>query len=634
MKKRRREFSLKWGVLTTVLLCWVLPIVTTVLIAALLLSNTYTENLRQTVENGVRHAFEQVEMQMASALEASKSVSYDGIVRSAYQEYEETGDRNTLYSQVTDYLARSYTRDDKFLAVFISFLDCPDQAYAYVSPQVSGNYGAQQRYGQVVKEKAMDLLADTDAGIYFMEVEDQLYMVRNLLDPKFQPYAVLVMLCDKDVIFRPLWAIAESSQVQISIDELEVALPVEPELLHRGRQQVVRTSCASEVSGHKLSLSAAATGLDIFEAMPELLYAILIVVLLAIPLLALVIVSFYRQVTHPLEVLADAYDRVQGGDRGCQIREFPQNVEFRQLTEHFNAMSTELESQFNRLYAEQQALQQARIKALQSQINPHFLGNTLEIINWEARIAGNEKVYTMIEALSTMMDAAIGRDGRAQIALREELTYVDAYLYIIQQRLGPRMTVTKEIDGELLDVEIPRLLLQPLVENAVDHDITKRRTSELLLRAYARKGLVYLEVEHDGEITREDREKIESLLSAPVGPVLSGRVGIRNVNQRLNLLYGEKGSLRIFELRPGRILARVVLPQTEEERKKEQETAMEALMKQRKNAYNRRKGGGKYEKNHRFSPRPASDPVRLRSAASGSTGGPCDAECSHLLRWG
>ena len=82
------------------------------------------------------------------------------------------------------------------------------------------------------------------------------------------------------------------------------------------------------------------------------------------------------------------------------------------------------------------AAQRAQIKALQSQINPHFLNNTLEIINWEARIEGNDRVSAMIEALSTMLNAALDRDGRTQIPLKEELGYVEAYLYIIRERLG------------------------------------------------------------------------------------------------------------------------------------------------------------------------------------------------------
>lgn len=108
-----------------------------------------------------------------------------------------------------------------------------------------------------------------------------------------------------------------------------------------------------------------------------------------------------------MEVLIDANQRVQAGERGYVIPQEAPNTEFRQLYSHFNAMSTELKRQFERLYMEQQALQQAKIKALQSQINPHFLNNTLEIINWEARLADDERVCSMIEALSTMLDAAI-----------------------------------------------------------------------------------------------------------------------------------------------------------------------------------------------------------------------------------
>ncbi len=137
-------------------------------------------------------------------------------------------------------------------------------------------------------------------------------------------------------------------------------------------------------------------------------------------------------------------------------------------------MSSELKNQFERSYLEQQALQQARVKALQSQINPHFLNNTLEVINWEARLSGDERVSAMIEALSVMLNAALDRDGRSMIPLREELSYVDAYLYIIRERLGDRLVIEREIDETMLDEMVPRLIFQPLVENAVEHDLTAR----------------------------------------------------------------------------------------------------------------------------------------------------------------
>ena len=77
-----------------------------------------------------------------------------------------------------------------------------------------------------------------------------------------------------------------------------------------------------------------------------------------------------------------------------------------------------------------------RLKALQSQINPHFLNNTLEIINWKARLSGNEEVSEMIGALSVMMNATMNRDNEMFVPLSEELCYVDAYLTIIRQRFG------------------------------------------------------------------------------------------------------------------------------------------------------------------------------------------------------
>ena len=180
-----------------------------------------------------------------------------------------------------------------------------------------------------------------------------------------------------------------------------------------------------------------------------------------------------------MSILTRASRYVQSGERGYQITKESPNLEFQKLYQDFNVMSTELKNQFDRSYLEQQATQKAQIKALQSQINPHFLNNTLEVINWEARIAGNEQVSEMIEALSTMLSAALDRKGRTQIPLEEELGYVDAYLRIIQWRIGDKFHVHKDIAEDVLSLAVPRLILQPIAENAVEHDITQNRGGNL-----------------------------------------------------------------------------------------------------------------------------------------------------------
>ena len=95
-------------------------------------------------------------------------------------------------------------------------------------------------------------------------------------------------------------------------------------------------------------------------------------------------------------------------------------------------MSKVLKNWFDHIYEEELALRDAqKIMALQSHLNPHFMNNTLEIINWEARLSGNEKVSQMIGALATIMNAGIDRKHEPQVTLSQEMSYVDAYLYII-----------------------------------------------------------------------------------------------------------------------------------------------------------------------------------------------------------
>ena len=173
-------------------------------------------------------------------------------------------------------------------------------------------------------------------------------------------------------------------------------------------------------------------------------------------------------------------------------------------------------------------------------------------------MAGNDRVSAMIEALSTMLDAAMDRSNQSQILLRNELEYVDAYLYIIRERLGEGVHICKEIDEALLDRTIPRMILQPIVENAVEHDIAARNSGKLWVRAYSQEGRTVLEVEHEGVLTEADRQSIRELLSG--APAEGPQVGLRNVCQRLRLLYGEEAELRVEETAAGTILARIGLP--------------------------------------------------------------------------
>ena len=138
-----------------------------------------------------------------------------------------------------------------------------------------------------------------------------------------------------------------------------------------------------------------------------------------------------------------------------------------------------LKYQFDHIYEEELDLKDARIMALQSHINPHFMNNTLEIINCEARLAGNDKVSEMISSLGTLLDAALDRKKQPEVPLKEELTYVTAYLFIMKERFGKRLEVTLEIPEELYQEKVPRLILQPVIENAIAHGVQVQGTGKV-----------------------------------------------------------------------------------------------------------------------------------------------------------
>ena len=565
-EKTKKTLSLKWGVFLTVILCWVIPIAIIVTVAGVLLSHNYKQDLSQTVEAETKHAMQQMELRLESALESCKAVSYDGEVRESYDQYLRDGDRVQLYRDVTDYLKRSYSHNSDFLAVFISFRDHPEKDYSYIQAKGVTSYSITEDYRSQIGREAMVLAGKMNTGIAFMEENGQVYLVRNLLDKQFRPYAVLTMMCDSEVISRPLRGIPSLISAQVTLDDLTIDLT--PQLCTSEPVQKkgpeIPVTYTVDADGHLITFTGSAAREALWGAVPGLQWTILLLLVLLLPLLGLVVYLFYIHINRPVERLVSATAKVRDGERGYQIEERASNQEFQKLTDNFNTMSAELKNQFEQIYSEQQALQESRIQALQFQINPHFLGNTLEIINWEARMAGNEKVAAMIEALATMLDGAIGRDGRSRISLREELTYVDAYLYIIRERIGESLHISKDIDESLLECIIPRLMLQPVVENAIEHDLSKTRGGELVIRAHRVGERMHIEVEHEGHITEEDRKRIDRILSEETEETAEkktrGHVGLKNLYQRIRLIYGDEAAFSVEEKSPGRVISWIDIP--------------------------------------------------------------------------
>lgn len=283
--------------------------------------------------------------------------------------------------------------------------------------------------------------------------------------------------------------------------------------------------------------------------------------MLLVPLVMILIFMVRRHILQPTDQLMEGAREIQEGNLGYQITFEPGSQEFGYLTESFNQMSSRLKYQFDHIYQEEMALKDARIMALQSHINPHFMNNTLEIINWEARLSGNMKISKMIESLSVLMNAAMDRKRRHVVPLKEELQYVEAYLHIMKERLGNKLTVDLEIGEDTLNEKVPRLILQPVIENAIEHGVIRSGSGTVVLRSYKKGDYLYLETENNGIMSGQERAKVDRLLAPDydTSKESSGNLGIANVNQRLGILYGEPCGLSIFQEKDDRICARLTI---------------------------------------------------------------------------
>lgn len=201
-------------------------------------------------------------------------------------------------------------------------------------------------------------------------------------------------------------------------------------------------------------------------------------------------------------------------------------------------------------------LAEARLAALRARIHPHFLFNTLHAIS---TLVGRdpERARHMIARLSDLMRLSLDRDESPEIALRDELEYVDVYLDIEQSRFGDRLEVDFAIDPEAMDAQVPNLILQPLVENAIRHGIARLEgRGTLRISAVRSDGRLELAVVNDAPPPEED----------PDGRMTGGGIGLAHVRERLVRLYGD--AQRFSSRREGgRFVATLDLPFHEEERR-------------------------------------------------------------------
>lgn len=289
-----------------------------------------------------------------------------------------------------------------------------------------------------------------------------------------------------------------------------------------------------------------------------------------------VMVSFVRRkvrcLTGPLRELAGKMSNLETWEEE-ECLSYQDNDEIRVLFDSFNQMLRntshyirQLEEEKQRVKTEQSQKRKAEFKALQAQIQPHFLYNTLESIHWKAEEAQAQEISDMVQALATFFRINLSR-GKELIPLRDEIAHVESYLRIQQIRYGNQLEYEIQVQEEILDSVLPKLILQPLVENSIYHGI-REKEGEGMIGITGRKaenGDVLLCVEDNGVgILPEQLKNLQEKLVSGEKVHQEG-YGIFNVNQRIQLNYGVPYGLSIWSQAGKGTKVEIRMPYTPEE---------------------------------------------------------------------
>ena len=469
------------------------------------------------------------------------------------------------------YAYRKYTEvADPLLSVPKSYHDAIQQIQLFAeSIKVRHEYTLVP-LSEVDKEWWYDKLSQ-DVSVQWVvnQEKKEIAAVRRIYQGKEQT-AVLCITLDYDKIFKPFENIITEESGGMILDAdgavlfqaeklgsgngVEGKNVVSREFLESGQKEYAFTSRENTVCGwnfylYKLQsvIDSSVSGILVSE-IPLIAACVLIILALGL--------SFSRLFTRKIEELTENMDRVNAGSRQVTVYSDSQD-EIGVLVRSFRSMMDEINRLIHEVYENKIALKEFELKALTAQINPHFLYNSLSIINWMAIRSHQKEISKVTLSLSMFYRTALSK-GQDMVTVDNCIQNIKAYLDIQLVMHDNDFQVQWEVDPQIRGEVVPKLLIQPVVENALEHGLDMKEEGEKILKLFFVKDGedVLLAVEDNGPgMEQEEADKMVTYKASGYG--------LKNVNDRMLLLYGEEYAIRIFSKIGAGTRVEIRIPQTE-----------------------------------------------------------------------
>ena len=271
---------------------------------------------------------------------------------------------------------------------------------------------------------------------------------------------------------------------------------------------------------------------------------IILLGLLCFLLAVILSILFSKSISSPLKKLTRAMNEATKGNLSINIKDNSKD-EIGEVAENFNIMLNEIRNLMEDIKSKERQKRNAELKTLQAQINPHFLSNTLNTVKWLANIQKAENIENIITSLIQLLHVSIGK-GEDLISIREEIEYIEHYLNIQEYRYFNKFKVKFEIEEEIMECKIVKLLLQPVVENSLIHGIEPMDgQGVIIIKGFKYEGVIKIIVTDNGVGIPEEVLKNLLVGKGVVNKSHFSGIGINNVHERIKMYFGEQFGLNI-----------------------------------------------------------------------------------------
>ena len=278
---------------------------------------------------------------------------------------------------------------------------------------------------------------------------------------------------------------------------------------------------------------------EVMSSVNTIVYILFTCVIISLVLVVIVSFKFSRTLTNPIFKLKRLMKQAESGDLTVRFN-FQHNDEIGELGQSFNHMIARIDQLIQMVYVEQENKRTAEMKSLQEQIKPHFLYNTLDTISWMARDYDAEDIVRLVDALTNMFRIGLSH-GKDIITVKEEITHVSNYLYIQKIRYKDKLNYVIHVDESLYAIEVPKLILQPLVENAIYHGVKAKRGGGTITITGVPEGenLVFTVQDDGAGMPQEKVEELNRRMSERSVLDEKKSFGLFYIRERIQLCYGK-----------------------------------------------------------------------------------------------